>query len=409
MARTRRPRLSWVRWFWSDFDGGTKLFSDAEVGQYVRLMHLQLDSGKAQAIPPDLKELRRIIGSRPTARVLKKFDTVEVDGEAMLQNDRMAQEAWAAFEEVRGKSGATHTAPPGAPNEKARAHGKVGKAIRDGHLVRRPCEVCGHEEAIAHHDDYSKPLEVRWLCSVHHGRAHSANDTPAVSANDTPAHSADHTDTELPDDTPHPQEPSPSPSVQPDPPQTTDNGLSAPPAPTPPCPRCGRSDTPCWDSEDGTWMCAIDAGGAPGCGQRFKPPDRRTPEEIQKLRKEAAAVAPQYTPSPLPKKRKGGYVGRACDLWTEIKGGVVAPGRMGSALKPLVADVRKRNGLASDAETWEKIEPSYVAYLETTDDRYCSPEAFAKAPRSGSAGGSAKARAREDGMRAEIEGGLRDE
>jgi hypothetical protein len=95
----------------------------------------------------------------------------------------------------------------------------------------------------------------------------------------------------------------------------------------------------------------------------------------------------------LPKKRKLNYVGRACDLWTEIKGGVVKPGRMGSALKPLIASVRKRHPeLASDAEAWEKIEPWYRSYLETTEDRMASPEAFAKAPMQGTPAGDPQRR-----------------
>ena len=40
------------------------------------------------------------------------------------------------------------------------------------------CEQCGgkHEyDALqAHHDDYSKPLEVRWLCRSCHQRHHDA-------------------------------------------------------------------------------------------------------------------------------------------------------------------------------------------------------------------------------------------
>jgi len=53
-----------------------------------------------------------------------------------------------------------------------RAHGWVWRALRDGRLVRQPCEVCGATEVQAHHDDYEKPLEVRWLCRAHHMELH---------------------------------------------------------------------------------------------------------------------------------------------------------------------------------------------------------------------------------------------
>ena len=49
-----------------------------------------------------------------------------------------------------------------------------GNAIRDGRLIRQPCEICG-AVAQAHHDDYSKPLDVRWLCSEHHAEWHKHN------------------------------------------------------------------------------------------------------------------------------------------------------------------------------------------------------------------------------------------
>jgi len=39
-------------------------------------------------------------------------------------------------------------------------------------LERQPCEVCGDLNVHAHHDDYSKPLDVRWLCRSHHGAVH---------------------------------------------------------------------------------------------------------------------------------------------------------------------------------------------------------------------------------------------
>lgn len=52
------------------------------------------------------------------------------------------------------------------------ARQKVAKAIKAGRLVRQPCEVCGNPQTHGHHRDYSKPLEVQWLCGVHHKAAH---------------------------------------------------------------------------------------------------------------------------------------------------------------------------------------------------------------------------------------------
>ena len=70
--------------------------------------------------------------------------------------------------------------------EKRAAHIKVGNAVRDGKLIKQPCEVCGDVKVQAHHDDYGKPLEVRWLCQEHHGLTRRVPDTgddaPAISA-----------------------------------------------------------------------------------------------------------------------------------------------------------------------------------------------------------------------------------
>ena len=52
------------------------------------------------------------------------------------------------------------------------AHIAVHRAIGSGRLTRQPCEQCGAVKTEAHHDDYTKPLSVRWLCVRHHNEFH---------------------------------------------------------------------------------------------------------------------------------------------------------------------------------------------------------------------------------------------
>lgn len=48
----------------------------------------------------------------------------------------------------------------------------LGNAIRDGRIEPQPCFMCG-EKAEAHHPDYSRPLDVVWLCPPHHKQTHA--------------------------------------------------------------------------------------------------------------------------------------------------------------------------------------------------------------------------------------------
>ena len=56
---------------------------------------------------------------------------------------------------------------------KRRAHTIVKSAKKRGLLIPKPCEKCGEHKVEAHHDDYNKPLEVRWLCKRCHWALHS--------------------------------------------------------------------------------------------------------------------------------------------------------------------------------------------------------------------------------------------
>jgi hypothetical protein len=58
--------------------------------------------------------------------------------------------------------------------QKYKAKTMVNNAIRDGKLFKEPCEVCGRTNLVhAHHDDYAKPLNIRWLCAAHHKHWHT--------------------------------------------------------------------------------------------------------------------------------------------------------------------------------------------------------------------------------------------
>ena len=55
---------------------------------------------------------------------------------------------------------------------KSAAHQIVKYAIETDKLKKGKCEVCNSPKVVAHHDDYTKPLSVRWLCQKHHIEIH---------------------------------------------------------------------------------------------------------------------------------------------------------------------------------------------------------------------------------------------
>lgn len=58
--------------------------------------------------------------------------------------------------------------------KKYAAHRWVGNALKRGELTKPETCECGSSFAVeAHHDDYDKPKEVRWLCAVCHKRWHA--------------------------------------------------------------------------------------------------------------------------------------------------------------------------------------------------------------------------------------------
>lgn len=55
----------------------------------------------------------------------------------------------------------------------ARSHAK--NAQNRGQIKQSPCEKCGSADSQKHHQDYSKPLEVIWLCRDCHKAIHGGS------------------------------------------------------------------------------------------------------------------------------------------------------------------------------------------------------------------------------------------
>jgi len=62
-------------------------------------------------------------------------------------------------------------------NEKQRLRGIARSLlkvhIKRGKIEKQPCIQCGEINVEGHHWDYSKPLDVIWLCKTHHNEVHA--------------------------------------------------------------------------------------------------------------------------------------------------------------------------------------------------------------------------------------------
>lgn len=56
--------------------------------------------------------------------------------------------------------------------EKFNAQQTLNRNVRLGRIAKMPCAFCGAEKVHGHHPDYSKPLEVIWVCPIHHKQIH---------------------------------------------------------------------------------------------------------------------------------------------------------------------------------------------------------------------------------------------
>jgi hypothetical protein len=51
-------------------------------------------------------------------------------------------------------------------------YAEIKAKIASGEIIKLPCAVCGNAKAQGHHEDYSKPFDLVWLCVRHHQDRH---------------------------------------------------------------------------------------------------------------------------------------------------------------------------------------------------------------------------------------------
>ena len=155
----------------------------------------------ASAATPSRKATRAAYAATPSSKAAraayaafphhKEVARVYQKAYGATERGRAAQRARAATYAATAHGKATESASTKKWHqdnpEKAAAHRSVSNAVRREKLVRPPsCSTCENTKHLrAHHDDYAKPLDVRWLCAPCHSAHHAAvrqvaHDVPAL-------------------------------------------------------------------------------------------------------------------------------------------------------------------------------------------------------------------------------------
>lgn len=78
---------------------------------------------------------------------------------------------YANHEEMKARKNKTGKKMMKLYPEKWRARQLLRYAVKIGQIKKMSC-ACGKKETEGHHPDYSKPLEIVWLCVKHHHELH---------------------------------------------------------------------------------------------------------------------------------------------------------------------------------------------------------------------------------------------
>ena len=115
---------------------------------------------------PGVAERRKAYDSRP-----ENVEKKRLYRQANKESTKGYNEEYSQRPEVMARRKVYRQRPDVKVKYFARSY--LGHAIRAGRITRQTCVVCGNEKAHGHHEDYSKPLAVIWLCSKCHTDLHS--------------------------------------------------------------------------------------------------------------------------------------------------------------------------------------------------------------------------------------------
>lgn len=145
--------------FWKDSRSQSYRSKCKDCTNTKRKAYLKTEAGRISAI----RSTKKYQASERGQEVLAKYKKSEERQITISKHTRSAK--------YKQRSDAQYIKDK--TNGKAQARRAVNNALAKGKMSKLPCEVCGSTKLIhGHHDDYSKPLDVKWLCPTHHYQRH---------------------------------------------------------------------------------------------------------------------------------------------------------------------------------------------------------------------------------------------
>lgn len=128
-------------------------------------------------MPQRLNKRKRIIKIPPLYSLLFLWNNTHMKttcSKCQKQNDRLPQRyCKACHAENMRNTRPKHADLPEDSRKRANARAYINVYVKRGKVIKLPCEACGEVNSEKHHEDYDKPLDVRWLCRKCHLEHHA--------------------------------------------------------------------------------------------------------------------------------------------------------------------------------------------------------------------------------------------